>query len=80
VQLALRCGQSFTVDEPELQVGERLYWRVPIWVTHPTQGKVVCLGGVSVDAQTGEVLCTHEQLRLLKAAAQGVLQSLNSTS
>ena len=78
-QLALHCGQSFTVDDPELQMGERVYWRVPVWVTHPTQGKVACIGDVRVDAQTGEVLCTYEQLRLLKAAANGVLQSLNST-
>jgi hypothetical protein len=78
-QLAMHCGQSFAVEEPELQVGERLAWRVPVWVTHPKKGKVACIGEVRVDAQTGEVLCTREQLRLLKAAANGVLQSLNNT-
>lgn len=78
VQLALHCGQSFVVDEPELQVSERVCWRVPVWVTHPTKGKVACIGDVRVDAQTGEVLCTREQLQLLKAAANGVLQSLNN--
>ena len=75
-QLALHCGQNFAVEEPELHVGERVQWRVPVWVTHPTQGKVACLGDVRVDAQTGEVLCTREQWRLLRAAANGVLQSL----
>lgn len=80
VQLALHCGQSFVLDEPELQMGERVCWRILIWVTHPTQGKVTCIGDVRVDAQTGEVLCTREQLQLLKAAANGVLQLLNSTS
>lgn len=79
VQLALHCGQSFALDEPELQVGERVCWRVPVWVTHPAQGKVASIGDIRVDAQTGEVLCTQEQLRLLKAAANGVLQSLNGT-
>jgi hypothetical protein len=78
VQLALHCGQSFAVDDPELQMGERVCWRVPVWVTHPMKDKVACIGDVRVDAQTGEVLCTREQLRLLKAAANGVLQSLNS--
>lgn len=77
LQLALHCGQNFVVEEPELQVGERLVWRVPIWVIHSKKGKVACLGEVRVDAQTGEVLCTREQLRLLKAAANGVLRSLN---
>jgi hypothetical protein len=79
VQLLLHCGQSFVVDEPELQIGDRVCWRVPIWVTHRTQGQVACLGDVRVDAQTGEVLCTREQLRLLKSAASGVLQALDST-
>lgn len=79
VQIALHCGQSFVVDEPELQVSERVCWRVPIWVTHPKQGKVACIGDVRVDAHTGEVLCTLKQLQQLKAAANGVLQSLLST-
>jgi len=75
VQLVLHCGQSFALEEPELHLGERVCWRVPIWVTHPTKGKLGCIGDIRVDAQTGEVLCTLEQLRLLKAAANGVLQS-----
>ena len=75
-QLALHCGQSFALEEPELQVGDRLVWRVPIWVTHPENGNVACIGDVRVDAQTGEVLVTREQLRLMKAAANGVLQSI----
>jgi hypothetical protein len=78
VQLMLHCGQSFVVDEPELQIGDRVCWRVPIWVTHSTKGRVACLGDLRVDAQTGEVLCTREQLRLLKGAANGVLHALES--
>ena len=79
VQIPLHCGQSFVVDEPELQINERICWRVPVWVTHPMKGKLACIGDVRVDAQTGEVLCTHEQLTLLKVAANGILQSLNNT-
>jgi hypothetical protein len=75
----LHCGQSFVVEEPELQIGDRVYWRVPIWVTHPTKGRAACLGDLRVDAQTGEVLCSREQLRLLRGAANGVLQSLDNT-
>jgi hypothetical protein len=78
-QLLLHCGQSFVVEEPELQIGDRVCWRVPIWVTHPTKGRVTCLGDLRVDAQTGEVLCTREQLRLLRSAANGVLQALEGT-
>ncbi len=78
MQIALHCGQSFVVDDPELQVSDRVCWRMPVWVTHPTQGKIACIGEVRMDAQTGEMLCTREQLRLLKAAANGVLQELNT--
>jgi hypothetical protein len=78
VQLTLQGGQSFAVEEPELQIGDRVCWRVPIWVTHPTRGRVACLGDLRVDAKTGEVLCTREQLRLLKGAANGVLQELET--
>jgi hypothetical protein len=79
VQLMLHCGQSFVVEDPELQIGDRVCWRVPIWVTHPSKGRVACLGDLRVDAQTGEVLCTREQLRLLKGAAEGVLHTLDIT-
>jgi hypothetical protein len=41
---------------------------VPVWVTHPTKGKIAWIGEVRVDAQTGEVLSTREQLRLLQAS------------
>lgn len=74
-QIILYCGQSFSIEEPELYVGEDVHWRVPIWVTHPTKGKVARIGELRVDAQTGEVLSTREELRLLRAAANGVLQS-----
>jgi hypothetical protein len=79
VQLALHCGQGFALEDPELQVGDRLVWRVPVWVTHPEKGNVACIGDIRVDAQTGEVLGTREHLRLLKAAANGVLQSLTGS-
>ncbi len=75
--IALHCGQSFAVDEPELYVGDPVVWRVPVWVTHPERGHVANIGDLRVDAQTGEVLHTREQLRLLKAAANGVLESLD---
>jgi hypothetical protein len=78
-QIALYCGQSFTLEAPELHVGDRVCWRVPVWVTHPTKGKVAWIGEVRIDAQTGEVLSTREQLRLLQAAANGVLQSCSDT-
>ncbi|MBI4600452.1 MAG: hypothetical protein HY721_00690 [Planctomycetes bacterium] len=78
LQLALHCGQSYALGEPELQLGDRVCWRIPIWVSHPEKGRVACIGDLSVDAQTGEVICTAERMRLLKAGAEGVLRSLRS--
>ncbi|MDP6353555.1 MAG: hypothetical protein QF473_00525 [Planctomycetota bacterium] len=75
-QLVLNCGQSFATEEPEIQVGERVLWRIPIWVTHQERGKVAHIGELKIDAQTGEVLATSEQFQHLKAAANGVLDSL----
>jgi hypothetical protein len=79
-QIALHCGQSFSLDEPELYVSETMHWRVPVWVTHPAKGRVARLGELRVDAETGEVLATHEELRMLRAAANGVLQSCGETT
>ena len=76
--LGLHCGQNFALEEPELQVGDRTAWRVPVWVTHAERGRVSLVGELRVDAQTGEVQHTREQLRLLQAAANGVLEALKS--
>jgi heme oxygenase len=59
-QIILPCGQSFSIEEPELYVGENVHWRAPIRVTHATQGRVARIGELRVDAQTGEVLATRE--------------------
>ena len=78
-QITLHCGQSFSLDEPELQVGERVAWRLRVWVTHPSRGRVACIGEFQVDAQSGEVLSSLEQFRLMKASAEGVLGALDNS-
>ena len=43
-------------DTPELTVGERVYWSVPIVFTLPGRGVLGRVGTLRVDAGTGELL------------------------
>lgn len=80
VCLVLHCGQSFSVDEPILQVGERTCWLVPVWLSTPQDGRHTKLGEFAVDAQTGEILEVGERCRVLKQIANALLQSASAPS
>jgi hypothetical protein len=43
-------------DTPELTVGERVYWSVPVVFTLPGKGVLGRVGVLRVDAGTGELL------------------------
>ena len=47
----LLCG-----EEPTLVVGDRVRWRVPIWLGFPKKGLVGKVGEIDVDVETGEIL------------------------
>jgi hypothetical protein len=79
VCLLLYCGQSFWVDEPILQIGERVTWLVPVWLAPPPEGRQTKIGEFIVDAQTGEVLDSREHCRVLKQIAQALLETSPST-
>src|ERR1700728_740571 len=48
-------------DAPELTVGERVYWTVPVVFTLPGKGVLGRVGTLRVDAATGELL-TNPQI------------------
>jgi len=73
VCLVLYCGQNFSVDEPILQMGERVTWLVPVWLATPRAGRKTKIGEFVVDAQTGEVLESRERCRILQQIAQALL-------
>ena len=50
-------------DTPELVVGERLYWSVPVVLTSPARGVVGKVGDIAVDATTGELLVSEDTIR-----------------
>src|SRR5438067_10914742 len=50
-------------DTPELSVGERLCWSVPVVLTSPARGIVGKVGEIRVDATTGELLLEEETVQ-----------------
>src|SRR3954463_9147064 len=47
---------QFGGDTPELTVGERVYWSVPVVFTLPGKGVLGRVGMLGIDAGTGELL------------------------
>src|SRR5437588_11510582 len=57
-------------DAPELTVGERVYWSVPVVFTLPGKGALSRVGTLRVDAATGELLTDPQAERELIRGAQ----------
>src|SRR5437016_6202220 len=62
-------------DAPELTVGERVYWSVPVVFTLPSKGVLGRVGTLRIDAGTGELLTDRqteqEMLRHAEQLARG---------
>lgn len=57
VLLLDKVGTGLLSESPDLAAsGERLYWRVPVTLSLPGQGRLGQVGAIDVDVQTGEVL------------------------
>jgi hypothetical protein len=56
-------------EEPELVVGDRLCWSVPVVLTSAAQGVLGKVGEVLVDATTGELLVHSDTVQGLSHAA-----------
>ena len=50
-------------DTPDLNVGERLCWSVPVVLTSPARGNVGRVGEILVDAVTGELLADKDAVQ-----------------
>lgn len=53
----LLCGR-----EPTLVIGDRVCWRVPVWLGFPKHGMVGKVGEIDVDVETGEILFGQRDL------------------
>ena len=58
-------GNLLYGEHPSLFVGQRLLWRVPVWLGSPRRGPLGQVGALDVDAQTGEILYTQDILEEL---------------
>jgi hypothetical protein len=61
-------------DTPDLNVGERLCWSVPVVLTSPARGSVGRVGEILVDATTGEVLADAESVQRMANYAEQLAQ------
>lgn len=55
-------GNLLYGERPNLVAGERILWRVPIWLALPTTGPLGKVGTLDVDTETGEILFTQQLL------------------
>jgi hypothetical protein len=61
-------------DTPELTVGERIYWSVPVVFTLPGKGILGRVGTLRVDATTGELLTDPHTEREIMDHAERLAQ------
>jgi hypothetical protein len=61
-------------DVPTLVFAERIYWRVPILLSLPTQGVVGSVGYLDVDIETGQIQCSPTELSEIEARAEAVVK------
>ncbi len=53
--LVMNLSDQLSAGEPELVVGERLFWRMPVNLTLSQGGTVGKVGDIQVHAQTGDL-------------------------
>jgi hypothetical protein len=70
----LLCGQ-----EPTLVVGDRVRWRVPVWLGFPNMGMVGKVGDIDVDVETREILFSQRVLDELSERADDLARRTLST-
>src|SRR5436190_10812379 len=70
VLMTMEVSSQMLSQAPELILGERSCWSVPVWFTLPGSGLVGQAGTVLVDAHTGEVLADSEDLREIAGNAR----------
>lgn len=63
VLMTMEVSSQMLSQAPELVLGERRCWSVPVWFTLPGVGLVGQAGTILVDAHTGEVLADSQTLR-----------------
>ena len=68
--VTLEISSQLRGEQPDLVVGERLCWSVPVVLGFPDRGIVGKVGEIQVDATTGELLVDEETVRRLTEDAR----------
>lgn len=71
-------GTQLYGESPSLVAGQRLVWRVPIWLGLPATGPIGQAGAIDVDTQTGEVLYTQHLLDEIAERGDALAQRATS--
>ena len=69
-----RISDQLRGEAPDLHVGERLCWSVPVVLTSPSRGALGRVGEILVDAATGEVLADTEAVQRISEDAERLAQ------
>lgn len=67
-------------DDPQLLIQNKVYWRVPIVLSLTSQGRVGTVGTIDLDANTGQIVITHDQIEALKSNAEALATRSTSTA
>jgi hypothetical protein len=67
-------SNQLCADTPDLNVGDRLCWSVPVVLTSPAKGVVGRVGEIRVDAETGEMLADADTIERIAANAEHLAQ------
>ncbi|HRQ39443.1 MAG TPA: hypothetical protein PLD25_16165 [Chloroflexota bacterium] len=73
-------GNLLYGERPNLVAGEKLWWRVPVWIALPTTGPLGQVGALDVDVQTGEILYTQLMLEEIETRAHVLVERASSTT
>jgi len=73
-------GNLMYGEHPSLFVGQRLLWRVPVWLASPKRGPLGQVGALDVDAQTGEILYTQDLLDEIAERGRALAQRTSHTA
>lgn len=72
-------GNLFCAGEPELVVGDRFRWRVPVLLTMPGRGVLGEVGEIVLDAQTGELDAQEQTITTIHRNARSLVGGSSSS-
>jgi hypothetical protein len=73
-------GNLLHGEKPNLVAGDKLLWRVPVWLSMPSVGPVGRIGHLDVNAQTGEINFAQQELEELAARGNALAERTASTT